>query len=266
IKSMLHSAGLRPRRRLGQNFLHDANQMVRILEAAELQAGQTILEVGPGTGALSELILEADARLVAVEVDRGLCEILRDRLADHADCFQLIEGDVLAGKHALSLEVSTALTAAGPFSLVANLPYAVACPLLVILFSQWPAMDRAVAMVQQEVAERLLASPGGRDFGPLTVMIQAFAHVESIASLPPTCFWPQPQVTSTVLRLRRRAQPLTTDPQGLRALLQRLFSRRRKQIGSILGRDHPLPEGVRPDMRPEQLSVEQLIDLSGRLD
>ncbi|MDH3584054.1 MAG: 16S rRNA (adenine(1518)-N(6)/adenine(1519)-N(6))-dimethyltransferase, partial [Phycisphaerae bacterium] len=84
IKSMLHSAGLRPRRRLGQNFLHDANQMVRILEAAELQARQTVLEVGPGTGALSELILEADARLVAVEVDRGLCEILRDRLADHA--------------------------------------------------------------------------------------------------------------------------------------------------------------------------------------
>ncbi len=123
-------------------------------------------------------------------------------------------------------------------------------------------MSDAVVMIQKEVADRLAAAPGGKEYGPLGILIQAMAEVRVVGTLAPGCFWPPPSIASAVVHLRRRAVPLTDDPAALSAVLQRLFTKRRKQLGSILGRDVALPDGIDPDARPESLSVEQLVGLA----
>ena len=263
IRAILDSRGLRPKHRFGQNFLTDAGKLARILAAAELQPGDRVLEVGPGTGVLTEQLLEQGVTVIAVEIDRDLAAILRERLGKWGERFTLIEGDVLDGKHRLSSNVIAAL-AGGPFKLIANLPYNVASPLLANLAVDYPAMSLAIVMIQREVADRLTAGPGGKEYGPLGVIVQAMCQVERITTLSPACFWPQPKVDSAVLRLVRRPEPLTADPHALSGLLQKVFGQRRKQLGSILGRDTPLPAGIDPQSRPEQLSIEQLIALTRR--
>jgi len=264
IKDLLRSHGLRPRRSWGQNFLADPNKLREILAAAELQATDTVLEVGPGTGVLTEPMLERAGRVVAVEIDADLAEILRRRIGPDSERFTLIRGDALAGKHALNPAIEEALRGRDqPFKLIANLPYQIACPLLATLAVDWPGMTAALVMVQQEVADRLCASPGGKQFGPISVTLQAMCTCKRIITLSPHCFRPEPKVSSAVVKLTRRAAPLTADPHALQAFTARLFNQRRKQVGSILGRDH-LPTAIPPTARPEQLTVEQIVMLCER--
>lgn len=258
IKALLAAYGLHPKKKFGQNFLHDHNHLLRIVEAADVQPGERIVEVGPGTGTLSETLLDAGAQLVVVEVDTDLQPILEARLGDRVT---FIFDDVLAGKHALNPALLDAVRDE-PFKLVANLPYQVASPLLVNLLVQTPAMSRAVVMVQREVAQRIMAPPGNKDYGPLSVMVQATCLVRRVGVLSPTCFWPAPQVESAVICLDRRPG-VAVDLKKLSQLLHTLFSKRRKQLGAILGRDAALPPGVTPQQRPEELSVEQLVALAG---
>ncbi|MEX0886839.1 MAG: 16S rRNA (adenine(1518)-N(6)/adenine(1519)-N(6))-dimethyltransferase RsmA [Phycisphaeraceae bacterium] len=268
IKALLARHGLRPRHRLGQNFLHDLGYMQRIVEAATIAPDDVVLEVGAGTGSLSEALLEAGARLVAVEYDRNLEPILRERYAPYGDRVRLVMGDVLAGKHAINPEVIAAVDeAAGAdrYTLVANLPYNIASPLLVNLALDHPRMQRGVVMIQREVADRLTAGPGSKTYGPLSVVVQAMCGVRRLMALPPGCFWPPPKVHSAVVELVRRSQPLTDDPHQLARFAQRLFQKRRKQLRAILG-DVNLPAGVEPKARPESLTVEQLIELARRVD
>jgi len=261
IKNLLAGHGLHPKKRFGQNFLHDGNHMRRIMDAGGIGDGEVVLEVGPGTGALSERLLEAGADLVAVEIDRDMEPILRDRLSAFGDRFQLHIGDVLENKHTLDPAV-VELLGDRPFKLIANLPYNIASPLLVNLAVDHLPMSAAVVMIQREVADRMKASPGGKDYGPLSVILQAMCEVDIVGTLSPECFWPRPRVASAVVRLVRRANPLTDDPAALTKLLQTLFQKRRKQLGAILGRDRALPGGIDPDARPESLSVEQFIELA----
>ena len=245
--------------------------MRAIVEAAGIEAGgpgepgELVLEVGPGTGGLSELLLEAGTTWVGVEVDRQLEPILRGQLEPFGDRATLMFTSILAGKHELDPEVA-ALLGDRPFKLIANLPYQIASPLLANLVLDYPGMSRAVIMVQREVADRLTAAPGGKDFGPLGILIQAFCHTQRVATLGPSCFWPQPKVASAVIVIERREQAPTDDPHRLTAMIQRLFSRRRKQLGTILGQGAVLPEGVNPQMRPEMLTVEQIIFLAAHND
>lgn len=277
IKALLAARGLRPKHRHGQNFLHDANKMREILDAAEISGGDLILEVGPGTGALSDRLLEANARLVAVEIDPDMASILEPRFAQFPDRATLILGDALDGKHNLNPRVIAELanaagldTTSAPatpaslpnFKLVANLPYHIASPLLANLAVDYPGMSLAIVMVQDEVGDRLAAPPGGKDYGPLTIIVQAMCAVDRVATLSPACFWPQPGVDSVVLRMRRRTQPLTDDPAALSMIVHKLFNQRRKQLGSVLGRNITLPPGIDLNMRPEQLSVAQFVELS----
>ena len=153
------------------------------------------------------------------------------------------------------------------FKLIANLPYSIASPLLANLVADHRlegggSMTDAVVMIQKEVAERLTAGPGGKDYGPLGILIQAMCKVQIVGTLSPGCFWPPPKVESAIVHLRRRDKPLTDDPAALSTLLQTLFTKRRKQLGSILGRDTPLPAGISPDARPESLTLQQLIQLT----
>lgn len=301
IRALLDAFGLRPKKRFGQNFLHDANHLDRILAATDVREGERVLEVGPGTGALSVRLLAAGARLVAVEVDRDLEPVLHQVFEPFGERATLLIADVLSGKHALNPAVLDAMRgwdgSGGPFKLVANLPYNVASPLLANLAladagspdgtknagvtgSRGLVMALGIVMVQKEVADRLLASPGGKDYGPLGIVIQAAYEVELVSTLGPGCFWPAPKVASAVVRLTRRAVPACGDWAPLpsfAAFVGRLFSRRRKQLGGILRQWAPgqealgpleqrdwqddLPAGIRPQQRPETLSMEQLVAL-----
>lgn len=262
IKDLLATFGLHPKHRYGQNFLHDGNHMARILEAAAIAPDDRVLEVGPGTGALSERLLDAGARVLAVEIDTDLEPILESRVMTRTggERFELLLGDILDGKHHLHPQVIERLGQT-PFKLIANLPYHVASPLIINLMIDFPAMSQAVVMVQKEVADRLAARPGGKDYGALGIVVQALGQVRTVGTLSPHCFWPAPKIASAVVQIVRHAEPRTPDPHGFSALLQKLFGQRRKQLGAILGRDFPFPTGVDPQQRPEMLSVEQLIQL-----
>lgn len=245
IRRLLRDAELAPRRRWGQCFLVDGNLMAKLLELAELPAGQVVLEVGAGTGSLTEELLARGAKVLAVEVDSGLCRLLRHRLGGR-EGFRLIEADALAGKAGLSGAVREVLPPAA--HLVANLPYGIATPLVAeCLVSSWRAragqkghcrFDRLTFTVQREVADRLRASPGGRDYGPVSVLVALLGRLRVGSALPASAFWPTPKVASRMVRIDfdAAAAAALRDVEVLRALLSVAFGQRRKQLGSILRR------------------------------
>lgn len=262
IKAMLAERGLRPRHALGQNFLIDQNLLRRLVESAQIKAGQLVLEVGPGTGTLTEALLEAGARVIACEMDRNLAALLRERIPSlgYEARFRLIEGDCLETGKKVNRELISAI-GEEPFVLVANLPYGAATPLMLSLLIDHPHCSRMAVTIQREVVDRLAAPHGSKDYGLLSIVAQALARIEPLAKLPPECFWPRPDVTSAMVLLERRSDPLTREPRRLAEFAHTLFSKRRKQLGSILGRDVPWPEGITADQRPEELSPEQVVML-----
>jgi 16S rRNA (adenine1518-N6/adenine1519-N6)-dimethyltransferase len=278
IRALLDARGLAPRKSLGQNFLIDHNLITRLVEASGVGPGDLVLEVGPGTGALTHALLERGCRVVAGEMDRGLAQLLRETLAEPAaeGRFTLVEGDALESGRKLAPGLLAALQrhgggvggglggggGGGGWSMVANLPYHAATPLMLSILAEHPACAVQAVTIQREVADRLLARPGSKDYGTLGIVAQAMAEISLVAKLPPECFWPRPEVTSAMVLLRRRAEPLTGDPRGLIGFCQRLFAARRKQLGSTLGRERAWPAGIRPEQRAEELSVEQLIALA----
>lgn len=267
IKSMLASHGLRPKHALGQNFLHDHQKMQEIIAAADVAQDDLVLEVGPGTGALTERLLEAGAKVAMVEIDAGLAPILQPVVLAHPGRAGLLIADILDSKRVINPHAIKLLEQLGlgrdreTFKLIANLPYQVASPLIANLAVDYPLMSLAVVMVQKEVALRLKASAGEEDYGALGIMVQATCHVQVVTQLSPGCFWPSPKVESAVVKLVRREKPLTHHLAGLHQLLHKVFSQRRKQLGRILGRGRPFPEGITADMRPEQLTIDQFIQL-----
>ncbi len=262
LRAMLDAHGLAPRKALGQNFLIDRNLGRKLVDEAAVREGDLVLEVGPGAGALTELLLERGCEVIACEMDQGLAALVRERFAEkYAGRFTLIEGDCLASKRTLNPAIVESLRGR-EFTLVANLPYNAASPLMAVLLTDFPNCRAQYVTIQKEVGERLAAKPGSKEYGPLTVIAQALASVRRVAVLPPECFWPRPGVTSAMLELKRRSDALTDNPRALGELCHTLFSQRRKQIGSTLGRDHALPEGVTHEMRPEQMTVSQLCELS----
>lgn len=263
IKAILAQRGLHPKHALGQNFLIDHNLLARLVEAAAPSPGELVLEIGPGTGTLTQTLLDRGCRVLAVELDDALAEHLRDTLG-HRPSFRLIHGDALAPGRRLCAPAAEAL-GDEPFLLVANLPYQAATPLIMDLLMRRPRCRALAVTVQREVALRIAAAPGTKAYGTLSVVSQAMARPRVIARLPPECFWPRPDVTSAMVLLTRLAAPLTDRPPELARLCQRLFAQRRKQIGSTLGRATPLPPNIAPTQRPEELSPAQLVALLGAL-
>lgn len=257
IKALLAQAGLSPRHALGQNFLIDHNLLRKMVEAADLRPGTRVLEVGPGTGTLTEELLARGAVVTACELDGGLAQLLRRRLGTN-ERFTLVEGDCLAGKHDLHPGIVHAL-AGSDFRLVANLPYGCATPLMLHLLTRTPRCDLLAVTVQKEVADRVLARPGSKDYGPLAVAVALTCEAQRLANLPPACFWPQPKVTSSMIVLRRLPTPGHTDCAGVVDFCQRLFQSRRKQLGGVLQslmpgwRKERLPADISPTSRAEDL-------------
>ena len=268
IQALLSAAGTEPRYRFGQNFMIDQNLVRLVAEAGELTPEDFVIEVGPGTGTLTEELLARGGRVVAVEIDRDLAGLLRQRFADRQN-FTLVEGDALAGKHDLNPEllaiIGPAVQEARPVKLVANLPYNIASPLIVELLVV--GVRLLAFTVQKEVALRLKAAAGSDDYGPLSVMAQMLARVEVLRALPPQAFWPAPKIESSLVRLTRKDE-LGDRAAAFGRFVQRLFSFRRKTLRKALtqaGHDAEAAlgmTGLDPQVRPEVLTPPQLLQLA----
>lgn len=243
-------------KRLGQHFLSDPRALDGIVDALLLTGAETVVEVGPGRGALTDRLAERAGRVVAVELDRALAALLRDRYADRPHV-EIVEQDVL--------EVELAALAGGPYVLVGNVPYYITTPIIFHALRP-PYPLRSVYLVQREVADRLAAPAGGADYGALSVNVQAVATVEALFRVPASAFRPPPRVESAVVRLTPRSDPDVSpaEVEPFRAFVQACFGLRRKQmrrvVRTVLDCDADRAErllaaaGVDPDTRPETLT------------
>lgn len=240
LQALLERHGLRPNHALGQNFLIDRFTLDSIVDAAELGPSDHVLEVGPGLGSLTEQLMARAGHVTACEKDAGLYRILKERWGD-APNLTLVHGDALALDHA-------ALAEAGVRKLVSNLPYSVGTRVVVDAATQPEPPVTMVMLVQREVAERFAARPATSDMGPVSVWLQQRYSVEIVRHVKPTCFWPKPEVTSSVVRLRRHADLPLTDAEraALMEITRIAFLHRRKQMASLF-RAAPAPWTMSPD-------------------
>lgn len=272
IKSLLERAGHSPKKALGQNFLTDHNMIRKLVDDSGVQAGDRVLEIGPGTGALSVELLERGVRLVTCELDRALAQLLRDTLADqYPDRFTLIEGDCLQKKRVVNPQIIEAM-GNDPFVMVANLPYHAATPLMLALMTQHPNCTGMFVTIQHEVVQRFAAPHGGKTYGTISVIAQQLGRVGMISKLPPGCFWPQPGVASAMMRWVRDSAR-ETDPAWwtqMAQLTQQLFQTRRKQLAggvkALAGGEIEWPQGVLPSDRIDALSPDQVEALCRAID
>jgi 16S rRNA (adenine1518-N6/adenine1519-N6)-dimethyltransferase len=251
------------RKSLGQHFLTDRRILGRIADALQLTGGETVLEIGPGRGALTDILAERAGRLIAIEYDRALAELLRQRYAKRGNVL-IAEADVL--------EVSLGELAVGPYVLVGNVPYYITTPILFHALVP-PRAERSVYLVQREVADRLSAAPGTKEYGALTVNVAAVARAETLFRVPAGAFSPPPKVESAVVRITPLATPLATpgEERPLRTLVQNAFGMRRKQMRRVVRSLYALDAaradallaaaGIDPEVRPETLTPEQFVGL-----
>ncbi len=280
IQQLLASAGVSPNKRLGQHFLIDLNLMRLLVDSANIARDDVVLEVGCGTGSLTEALAERAGRVVAVELDRNLFAISQSRLAQ-IENVELTNTDVLESKHTLSRPVLEALACAhkecsGQLLLVANLPYNVASPVMMNLVSGPTIADAMYVTVQKEVAQRMTACPGSGDYGTLSIYLHATGDSKVIRTLGPTVFWPAPQVDSAMVSfVRRREKVERIADMALFGQVVRLFmGHRRKTLLACtkLARERlaaaaDWPKifercGIEPTKRPEQLPAEDYIAIA----
>ena len=263
IKALLDSLDHRPNKGLGQNYLIDSNILGIIVAAAEISPDDQLLEVGPGLGALTQVLLATGAKLIAVEKDQTMVTHLKNHFAE----LELLEADVL--------DVNlNELFAGGINKIVANLPYSAGSRFIVNALEAAPLPEKMVFMVQREVADRLTAQPGSKTFGPLAIWSQLNYAVKNIKNVSPTCFMPAPKVWSAVVRFEKRPAPRADvqDYERFKKLIKLCFTQRRKQIGSNLRKNAPeffqtLEKcGVDPTARPEQISIEKWVALANASD
>jgi 16S rRNA (adenine1518-N6/adenine1519-N6)-dimethyltransferase len=255
VADLLTTHGLRPSRALGQNFVIDPNTVRRIVRLAEIKPGDRVLEIGPGLGSLTGALADAGAQVTAVEIDHRLIPVLEAVLG--AAPVRVVRGD------ALRIDWADLLGSDPGWLLVANLPYNIATPLIATILDEVPAVARLVIMVQREVAERLAAHPGHRDYGAVSVKVAYWAEAEVVAHVPPTVFIPRPKVESSLVSIRRRDAPAVDPDRVSTELLFRLvqagFAKRRKMLRRSLA--GLVPPGafaaaeVRPEARAENLDV-----------
>ena len=266
VKALLNRLGIHPNRVLGQNFMIDANILRIMLDTARVTRDDAVLEVGPGLGVLTKGLLREAGRVVAVEKDRGLYEHLKANFVDQPK-LTLVHADILD----TDLEE---LMACGINKVVANLPYSISSRLLVELAGCSKPPQTITATVQREVAERITAQPGTGDYGILGIFLQVRYETEISKNISPSCFYPPPDISSSIVNLTLRAKPLavTSSRTHFENLVKTCFSQRRKQIGKLLRTYDPgAPEqalaalDIDPHARPEELPPEKWVELSNAL-
>jgi len=246
-----------PGRRLGQHFLARKSILERIAEAAATHRDKPVIEIGPGKGALTEHLLGRASRVVAIEIDPVLVHYLQQKFRDRPN-FSVLHDDVL----------KTDLAQWGEVSVAGNLPYYITSPIVQKVLGLGPLLLRAVFLVQKEVAERIAAQPGSRDYGFLSVSVQAFCEPRILMSVPPEAFRPPPKVHSAVIELVPRQHPAVKDADSFLAFASAAFKQKRKtlrnNLAGVYGQD---AIGSQPEagLRAEQLSIESLGNLHQRI-
>jgi 16S rRNA (adenine1518-N6/adenine1519-N6)-dimethyltransferase len=283
LADLFRYLNLRPTRRLGQNFLADHNLLAYMVRAAEVGSRDLVLDIGTGTGLLTAHLAAAAAQVLTIETDRRLYAIASRYLEDKPNVEMLL-GDALASKHALSPLLLEAIRrhlesgTCAAFRVVSNLPYSTASLIVPNLLESRLPFTTMVVTVQKEVAERMAASPGGAEYGALSVLVQAQARVRILRLVPPDVFWPRPKVESALLRVEpdpRRREPLRDYP-SFAALVRAAFGHRRKTLLNSLVASHGVGErpaieaalaacGIAPNDRAEHLSLPQYVALANAL-
>ena len=271
IKRELSEYGLTPKKRWGQHFLVDRNILSKVIRTAELERGDVILEIGPGMGVMTLALAPQVKKVIAVEIDRELVKILKEKTADFSNVM-VIEGDILK----ISFEE---LYRQGhqQLKVVANLPYQISTPLLFGFIESRDLFSTLTLMLQREVAERMIASPGGKDYGPLSIFTQSVSDLSIQFYIKPSAFFPPPKVESAVIRMVWKERPLVRgEEEGwFKKVVKGCFGYRRKRlINALRHADLVLPEdlekriekiGIDSQRRPETLTIQEFARLADAL-
>lgn len=280
LRELFQAHRLHPKNKLGQNFLIDLNLIDFVIRSAELSRADLVLEIGSGTGSLTARLAESAGSVLSVEIDPAFHELARETVYQH-DNVRLLNADVLKNKNLLNPEVLAALQEMKEkyrpthMKLVANLPYAVATPVISNFLIAGVEFERMVVTVQWEIAEKLVASPSTKDYGALAVLVQSLADTEILRKVAPSVFWPKPKVDSGIVKILPSAakRALVPDVVKLRNFLRDLYSHRRKNLrGAIIsmtGHQHEKPIvdaqlarlGYTGTERAETLSIAQHVAL-----
>ncbi|MFT3876976.1 MAG: 16S rRNA (adenine(1518)-N(6)/adenine(1519)-N(6))-dimethyltransferase RsmA [Propioniciclava sp.] len=270
LRALAAELNLRPTKQRGQNFVHDANTVRRIVAASGVTADDVVLEIGPGLGSLTLGLLETGAQVTAIEIDpplaRRLPRTVQQRLPEASQRLRVVEAD--------ALDV-TDLPGPPPTAVVANLPYNVSVPVLLHVLARWDSITRGLVMVQLEVADRLVAGPGSRTYGVPSVKLAWYASSSRIGTVPPKVFWPVPNVDSGLVALTRREPPVTSaSREEVFSVIDAAFAQRRKMLrGALSGLFGSSAQaaaaleasGVDPQARGEVLGVADFARIAERL-
>ena len=269
VRDLADRLGIRPTKSWGQNFVVDPGTVRRIVRVAEVTPGEAVVEIGPGLGSLTLGLLEAGARLTAVEIDpvlaRQLPATVAERLPGAADRLRVLPADAL----------TVTELPEPPTALVANLPYNVAAPVLLTFLARFPTLERVLVMVQAEVADRIAAPPGSRTYGVPSVKAAWYAEAHRAGSIGRAVFWPVPRVDSALVALRRREPPVTRATRtAVFDVVDAAFAQRRKTLRAALGPLAGSPAaaeaalvaaGVDPTLRGEVIGVEEFARIAEHL-
>jgi 16S rRNA (adenine1518-N6/adenine1519-N6)-dimethyltransferase len=268
IKRELAEYGLTPRKRWGQHFLVDRNILSKVIRTAELEKEDVVLEIGPGLGEMTLALARQVKKVIAVEIDRKLVKILKEKTADFSN-IMVIEADVLK----IRFE-QLGRQGHQPLKVVANLPYQISTPLLFRFIESRDLFSSLTLTLQREVAERMIASPGGKDYGPLSIFTQSVSDLSIQFYIKPSAFFPPPKVESAVIHMVWKERPFVKpEEQGwFKKVVKGCFSYRRKRlINALRHADLPLPEdleqriekiGIAPQRRPETLTIQEFARLA----
>ncbi len=280
IQQLLSTKNISPNQRRGQNFLIDLNLMRLLINLANMHSNDIVLEVGCGTGSLTGSLAERCAKVISVEIEKTLAQIAQEQLAQY-DNVQIITGDVLENKNTIDSSVIDALRRArnkhnGRVMLVSNLPYNVASPVMLNLVTGPVQADRMFVTIQKEVAERMAAAPGNKDYGSLSILLAATGRVKIERKLPPSVFWPEPKVDSAIVSFIRQPKKIKRiyDMKTLSEVVALFIGHRRKMLRACaklakgrLEKINNWPQifeeaCVEPHSRPEQLAPIQYISIA----
>ena len=270
--SFLKAHDISAKKRYGQNFLIDEHVLCRIIEGSGITKDDTVLEIGPGIGTLTQVLCERAGHVIAVEIDKDMIPLLNENLSEY-DNYELINEDIL------KINLAALLGENKKAKVVANLPYYITTPIIMQLLENKLPIESITVMVQKEVADRMQAKPGGKDYGALTLAVRYYSQAEVIASVPPSCFIPRPGVDSAVIRLSCYDKPpvQAKDEEKLFEIIKAAFAQRRKTLANAL-KNYPklclsrerveaaLTEiGLNADIRGEKLSLTEFAELTDLL-
>ena len=265
IQQLMRKFNFHPKRRLGQNFLIDKNILRKIIEVTELKQGDVILEIGPGLGALTEELVKRVKNVIAVELDKKLCQILKESLKCHGNV-EIIQGDIR--------KFSFSAYRQDRFTVIGNLPYYITTPVIVYLLQQRDYISSILITVQKEVAKRLVANPGKKDYGAITCFVRYYANPSILFYIKRTSFWPQPEVDSAFIKLEPSKKPAADvlDEELFFKIIRAAFQKRRKIIlnalRDIISKERLLEifknMGIDPKRRGETLSLEEFARIANQ--